>query len=150
MSNGGGGSRHAPQPEEASPAQRGEPPHELPETVRTLIEARTGDAVYVVGPDYTIVHWDRKMESLSGVLSEEALGGPCYEAVMGEEEGSRPFCANGCSVMHLAQEGRPGDPRHLGDGPRALIRLSSQNDAPRQRGRSSPRSRRGSMRCWVL
>ena len=47
---------------------------ELPKAVRTLIEARTGDAVYVVGPDYTIVHWDAQMEFLSGVLSEEALG----------------------------------------------------------------------------
>ena len=80
---------------------------ELPEAVKTLIEARTGDAVYVVGPDYTIVHWDQNMESLSGVLSEEALGKPCYETVMGEGEGGQPFCAHGCSVMHLAQEGRP-------------------------------------------
>ena len=79
----------------------------LPEAVRTLVEARTGDAVYVVGPDYTIVHWDRRMESLSGMLSEEALWKPCYEAVMGEGENGRPFCAHGCSVMHLAQEGRP-------------------------------------------
>jgi hypothetical protein len=43
---------------------------ELPEAVKTLIETRTGDAVYVVGPDYTIVHWDQNMEALSGVLSE--------------------------------------------------------------------------------
>jgi PAS domain-containing protein len=47
---------------------------ELPEAVKTLIETRTGDAVYVVGPDYTIVHWDQNMEALSGVLSEEANG----------------------------------------------------------------------------
>jgi PAS domain S-box-containing protein len=80
---------------------------DLPDAVRTLVEARTGDAVYVVGPDYTIVHWDKSMKSLSGVLSEEALGKACYEAVMGEAEGGRPFCAHGCSVMHLAQEGRP-------------------------------------------
>ena len=80
---------------------------ELPEAVRTLLEGRTGDAVYVVGPDYTIVHWDQNMESLSGVLSEEALGKPCFETVMGESEGGQPFCAHGCSVMHLAQEGRP-------------------------------------------
>jgi PAS domain S-box-containing protein len=78
----------------------------LPEAVRSLVGARTGDAVYVVGPDYTIVHWDEQMESLSGVISEEALGKPCYEAVMGEAEEGRPFCAHGCSVMHLAREGR--------------------------------------------
>src|SRR5215218_8893104 len=55
--------------------------------------ARTGDAVYVVDPDYTIVHWDSRMESLTGALSEEALGKRCYEAVMGEGEGGEPFCA---------------------------------------------------------
>ncbi len=80
---------------------------ELPDTVKTLIEARTGDGVYVVGPDYTIVHWDAQMESLTGALSEEALGKRCYEAVMGESEGGQPFCAHGCSVMHLAQAHRP-------------------------------------------
>jgi PAS domain S-box-containing protein len=91
----------------ASSAQPKRLDRELPEVVRTLLEARTGDAVYVVGPDYTIVHWDQNMEALSGVLSEEALGKPCYETVMGEGEGGQPFCAHGCSVMHLAQEGRP-------------------------------------------
>jgi DNA-binding CsgD family transcriptional regulator len=80
---------------------------ELPEAVKALIEARTGDAVYVVSPDYTIVHWDEGMESLSGVLSEEALGKSCYETVMGEVEGGRPFCAHGCSVMHLARAHQP-------------------------------------------
>lgn len=74
--------------------------------MRALTEVRTGDAVYVVGPDYTIVHWDERMESLSGMLSEKDLGKRCYEAVMGEGEGGQPFCAHGCSVMHLAQEGR--------------------------------------------
>jgi PAS domain S-box-containing protein len=80
---------------------------ELPEAVKALIEARTGDAVYVVGPDYRIVHWDEQMESLTGVLSEEALGRPCYEAVLGEREDGGPFCAQGCSVMHLARAHRP-------------------------------------------
>ena len=61
----------------------------------------------MVGPDYTIVHWDKRMESLTGVLSEDALGRRCYEAVMGEREGGEPFCAQGCVVMHLAQANRP-------------------------------------------
>jgi len=80
---------------------------ELPEAVKALIEARTGDAVYVVGPEYGIVHWDEQMESLTGMLSEEAEGKPCYEAVMGEREDGGPFCAHGCAVMHLAQAHRP-------------------------------------------
>jgi PAS domain S-box-containing protein len=83
------------------------PRQELPEAVRTLIGALTGDAVCVIGPDHSVVHWDKNMESLSGVLSDEALGKPCYEAVVGEAEGGKPFCAQGCSVMHLAQERRP-------------------------------------------
>jgi PAS domain S-box-containing protein len=99
--------RHAALSKEASTAQRQEKSRELPEAVRALIRARTGDAVYVVGPDHTIVHWNPNMESLSGVLSQEALGKPCYQAVVGEAEGGRPFCAHGCSVMHLAREGRP-------------------------------------------
>jgi PAS domain S-box-containing protein len=81
--------------------------HRLPEAVKILIEARTGDAVYVVGPDYRIVHWDEQMESLTGVLPEEALGKPYYEAALGESEDGGPFCAYGCSVMHLAQAHRP-------------------------------------------
>jgi DNA-binding CsgD family transcriptional regulator len=80
---------------------------ELPPAVRSLIGARTGDAVYVVDPDYKIVHWDSQMESLTGALSQEALGKPCYEAVMGEREDGGPFCAHGCSVMHVAQAHRP-------------------------------------------
>src|SRR5215203_6332827 len=79
---------------------------ELPQAVRSLIEARTGDAVYVVDPDYRIVHWDSQMESLTGALSQEALGKTCYQAVMGEREDGGPFCAHGCSVMHLAQAHR--------------------------------------------
>jgi PAS domain S-box-containing protein len=89
------------------PLQREGSAHELPGVVKNLIEARTGDAVYVVDPDYRIVHWDSRMESLTGALAQEALGQPCYEAVMGECEDGGPFCAHGCSVMHLAQAHRP-------------------------------------------
>jgi PAS domain S-box-containing protein len=80
---------------------------ELPPAVKSLTEARTGDALYVVDPDYKIVHWDSQMESLTGALSQEALGKTCYQAVMGEREDGGPFCAHGCSVMHLARAHRP-------------------------------------------
>lgn len=75
--------------------------------VRSLVEARTGDAVFVVGPDYRIVHWDSETETLTGHLAEEMIGKACYEAVLGVREDGGPFCAQGCSVMHLAQAGRP-------------------------------------------
>jgi PAS domain S-box-containing protein len=79
----------------------------LPTAVRNLIEAHTGDAVFVVGPDYRIVYWDPQAEALTELISEEVVGKPCYEVVLGEREGGTPFCTHGCSVMHLAQAGRP-------------------------------------------
>lgn len=106
MRGGGEGKPAAGGAQEAS-KKREKPTRELPEAVRNLIEARTGDAVYVVDPDYRIVHWDSRMETLTGAFSQEALGKPCYEAVMGEREDGGPVCAHGCSVMHLAQAHRP-------------------------------------------
>jgi PAS domain S-box-containing protein len=88
-------------------ADKREPVVELPPAVSSLIEARTGDAVFVVGPDYRIVYWDAEAESLTGLLSEDVVGKRCYDAVLGEGEGGNPFCTYGCSVMHLAQAGRP-------------------------------------------
>ena len=79
----------------------------LPPAVRSVMAARTGDAVFVVGPDLCIAYWDPQSESLTGVLSEEAVGKPCYEVVQGESEGGNPFCTHNCSVMHLCQAGHP-------------------------------------------
>ncbi|MBV9454285.1 MAG: PAS domain S-box protein [Rubrobacter sp.] len=79
----------------------------LPQAVRSLIEARTGDAIFIIGPDYQILYWDSEAESLTGLMSEEVVGKRCYEVVLGEREGGNPFCTYGCSVMHLAQAERP-------------------------------------------
>lgn len=79
----------------------------LPQAVRNLAEARTGDAVFVVAPDYQIVYWDEEAEFLTGYAAEEMIGRRCYEVVLGEREGEEPFCGYGCSVMRLAQVGRP-------------------------------------------
>lgn len=80
---------------------------ELPEAVRSLIEARTGDGVFVVAPDYTVVYWDRQAEHITGRLAEDVVGRPCYDVTLGEREGGDPFCGLGCSVMRLARIGRP-------------------------------------------
>src|SRR5215207_2323906 len=80
---------------------------ELPKAVRILLEARTTDAVFVVDPEYRIVHWDARAESLTGLLAEEMVGKPCYEALQGECDGANPFSAHVCSVMRLAQDGQP-------------------------------------------
>jgi len=79
----------------------------LPGAVRSLIEARTGDGVFVVAPDYTVVYWDRQAEHLTGCSEEVVVGSPCHEAMLGEREDGEPICGLGCPVMRLAQVGRP-------------------------------------------
>src|SRR5215218_3222801 len=60
---------------------------ELPRAVESLVNARTADAVFVVDPNYRIVHWDVRSESLTGLMAEEMIGKPCYEVLRGECEG---------------------------------------------------------------
>ncbi len=80
---------------------------QLPQTVQSIIESRTGDAVFVVAPDYHIAYWDSQAEFFTGIKAEEAIGKPCYDVVIGEREGGERFCSWGCSVMRMSQEGRP-------------------------------------------
>lgn len=80
---------------------------QLPPTIRKIIESRTGDAVFVVAPDYHIVYWDSQAEFFTGIKAEDALDKPCYEVVLGERESGERFCSWGCSVMRMSQEGRP-------------------------------------------
>lgn len=81
--------------------------YRLPEAVRSIVESRTGDAVFVVAPDYRVVYWDSEAEKLIGRLAGDTLGKRCFQIVLGERERGTPFCAYGCSVMHLARAGRP-------------------------------------------
>ena len=80
---------------------------ELPEAVRGIIEARTGDAIFVVGPDFRVVYWDAEAEFLMGRPAFDVVGKRCYEVVLGERQEGVPFCTYGCSVMQLARSGRP-------------------------------------------
>lgn len=80
---------------------------QLPQPIQSFIEYRTGDAVFVVAPDYRIAYWDTKAEFLTGLKSEEVAGRPCYEVILGEREDGERFCSAGCSVMRMSEEGRP-------------------------------------------
>lgn len=80
---------------------------QLPQTIRNIIKSRTGDAVFVVAPDYSIAYWDSRAEFFTGIRAEDAVGKPCYDVVLGEREGGERFCSWGCSVMRMSQEGRP-------------------------------------------
>ena len=76
----------------------------LPQAIESFIDARTTEALFIVDPGYRIVYWDARAESLTGLLSEEMVGKPCYEALRGECEGGNSFSAQLCSMMRLAQE----------------------------------------------
>lgn len=80
---------------------------ELPPIVDLLADARTTEAIFAVDPKHRIVRWDHRMESLTGVLSEEALGKPFYEALTGECEDGAPFAARAWSAIRLVEDGQP-------------------------------------------
>jgi len=79
----------------------------LPEALESLTRAITADAVFVVDPEYRLVHWDARSESLTGFLAEEILGGTCYEVLSGEDEDGTPFGIHVHSAVRLAWAGRP-------------------------------------------
>lgn len=80
---------------------------QLPQTIQKIVESRTGDAIFVVAPDYHIAYWDSQSEFFTGIKAEDAVGKPCYDVVLGEREDGERFCSWGCSVMRMSQEGRP-------------------------------------------
>ena len=80
---------------------------DLPRAVEILVDARTADAVFVVDPDYRIVYWDARAESLTGLMAEEVVGAPCYQSLRAECEGGGSFCTHECYVMRLARTGQP-------------------------------------------
>jgi PAS domain S-box-containing protein len=63
------------------------PAHQLPNSLMFLLQTRTAEAIFVVDPDYRIVYWEARAESLTGLLSEETIGKPCQEVLGGECEG---------------------------------------------------------------
>jgi len=103
---------------------------ELPQAIESFIEVRTADALFVVSPDYRIVHWDARAD-LTGLLAEEMAGNPCYEVVQGECEDGNPLSEQLCSVMRLAQAGQ--------SAPSYDVRLFTRGEAG---GRSSVPGRR--------
>jgi PAS domain S-box-containing protein len=79
----------------------------FPPAVESLIWARTADAVFVVDPEFRIVYWDARAESLTGFLAEEVVGRPCYEVVSAQGGTGDCFDARVGSAMKLARTGQP-------------------------------------------
>jgi PAS domain S-box-containing protein len=78
----------------------------FPPAVESLIWARTDDAVFVVDPEFRIVHWDTRAESLTGFLAEEVIGRLCYEVVSAQGASGDCFDARVHSAMKLARIGQ--------------------------------------------
>src|SRR5215208_5203550 len=78
----------------------------FPSAVVSLIRARTADANFVVDPEYRVVHWDARAESLTGFLAE-VVGRPCYEVVSAQGGTGDCFDARVRSAMKLARTGQP-------------------------------------------
>jgi len=78
----------------------------FPPAVESLIRARTDDAVFVVDPEFRVVHWDARAESLTGILAEEVVGRLCYEVVSGKGGTGDCFDARVHSAMRLARAGQ--------------------------------------------
>jgi DNA-binding CsgD family transcriptional regulator len=70
-------------------------------------EFRTGDALFTVDPDLTVVSWNPAAERLTGVPTTDARGRRCWEVLGGHGEGGDLICHAGCSNARLALEGFP-------------------------------------------
>ncbi|QIN78443.1 PAS domain-containing protein [Rubrobacter marinus] len=79
----------------------------LPPVVEGFVGARTMDAVFAVAPDHRILYWDSRMESLTGILAEEAVGMPFYEVLVGECEDGGSFSARAWAATRLGRDGQP-------------------------------------------
>ena len=78
----------------------------FPPAVESLIWTRTDDAVFVVDPEFRVVTWDARTESLTGFLAEEVVGRLCYEVVSGQGGSGDCFDARVRSAMRLARAGQ--------------------------------------------
>lgn len=70
-------------------------------------EFRTGDALFTVDHDLTVVSWNPAAERLTGVPTTDALGRRCWEVLGGRGEAGDLICHAGCSNARLALEGFP-------------------------------------------
>ena len=67
--------------------------------------ARTGDGVFVIGPDGRIVAWNRAAEKMLGYTAREAVGRACCDLFAGADDAGNRLCYRGCHVMTLVKMG---------------------------------------------
>ena len=67
----------------------------------------SGDALFAIAADLTIVSWNRAAETLTGICAEEAVGCKCWEVLRGHDAHGNLICHPACSTARLAREGWP-------------------------------------------
>ncbi|MDX5893264.1 LuxR C-terminal-related transcriptional regulator [Rubrobacter radiotolerans] len=92
---------------------------DLPASVRSILQAKTGDAVFVVGPEGTILYWDVRAVLLTGIPARAVLGQSCQRVispvVRSAEEAPDDAgpCASGCPILPPDEKSRrPGSPEN--------------------------------------
>jgi PAS domain S-box-containing protein len=73
----------------------------------TLLSAfeRTGDGVYAVNYDQTIVFWNQTAERLLGHKAADVVGRKCFDVIAGGDYLGHPFCGSDCDVIECARRG---------------------------------------------
>lgn len=67
--------------------------------------ASTADGAFAIGPDGRIALWNHAAEQLLGYGAHEALGRPCCELLVGDDDHGNRLCYQGCHVMRLVAKG---------------------------------------------
>jgi PAS domain S-box-containing protein len=69
--------------------------------------ARAADGAFAIGPDGTIVRWNRAAEKMLGYSARETLGRLCCDLFVGHDDSGNRLCYQGCHVMSLVKMGDP-------------------------------------------
>jgi PAS domain S-box-containing protein len=66
----------------------------------------TADGVFAVDEGQRIIFWNRGAEAILGYSPEEVVGKRCFELIQGIDEAGRASCAQSCSILCCARQGK--------------------------------------------
>jgi PAS domain S-box-containing protein len=66
----------------------------------------SGDGVFAVDEGQRIIFWNRGAEAILGYSPDEVVGKRCFELIQGIDEAGRVSCAQSCSILCCARQGK--------------------------------------------
>jgi PAS domain S-box-containing protein len=66
----------------------------------------TADGVFAVDEGQRIIFWNRGAEAILGYSPDEVVGKRCFELICGIDEAGRAGCAESCSIIYCAHQGK--------------------------------------------